>query len=435
MKSLNESYLEFEKKKIKDIIKVENGYIESSIRDLKNLSEKYYKKLLNDEKNVYLNAIKSLLKGEKTVDTFYIYDYGFFYQNDYYGQPIIVSLIAQRVLTKLYVTNCNLLPVLENKLADTDKGKLLEWHLILRELYGPITLQCKYMGNTETLPSPLKFEVQQIAKYESKQKGFFPFIPNFNLCTLYIPTLKNNFFQFIDHIIRKPHPKNYEEDLIIFNSATLPNILEHMYNSDSKKNFEFGEIEKFIDPNFNLEEKLDYSKIDFEICPICNNKCIDDCILCDYCSFWYHFECEKINSLPNEDKEYKCSKCFIGNNIKKPLIVDILNSIYGFKDKTFKSEIIENENKKNTYRYKITSPDGNEMKNVIILYSCGKKDEEIKNFKKKINKNSITIKSFQITNIQYCSQEDHIKQLNIKYMNDQQNTFEISSIFEQFLDM
>jgi hypothetical protein len=420
---------------------IENNYIKNTMTQIKYLSENYFKKLEENDKQLYLNAIKVLLRGEDSIDSFYVYDLGFFYQINHFSQPILISLIVQRVLTKIYVSNCNLSPVLENNLSDTDKGKLLEWHLILRELYGPVTLQCNYMGNTKTLPSPLKFEVQQVTKYESKQKGFIPFVPNFNLCTLYIPTLKNNFFQFIDHIIRKPDPNGIiENDLIIFNSATLPNILDHMYNSDSKKKFEFGEIEKFIDPNFNLIDD-DYSEINFENCPTCNKKCTIDCILCDFCSFWYHFKCENITENENFDNiEFKCYNCKHNKNkFKKPLIVDILNSIYGLKDKTFRSRIIENENNKDTYKYSIISPNNNEMKNIIILYSCGR-DIDKDNFRD-INDNNIKpdpkkyINDFKITNIQYCTKKDHIEQLEIKYSKDQKNIFQISSIFEQFLDM
>jgi hypothetical protein len=399
MRWLNEYFSQMKKESKSDI---EIAYITNTMGELEKQSEKYYNSLNEKKKEIYLNSIESLLKGEKGIESFYLYDFGFFYQNNFYSQPILLSLIVQRVLTKLYVNNYELLPVLENNLSDTDKGKLLEWHLILRELYGPVTLQCKYFGNKLTLPSPLKFEIQQIAKYESKEKGFFPQVPNFNLCTLYIPTLKNNFFQFIDHIIRKPHPKNYEEDLIIFNSATLPNILDHMYNSDAKKQYEFGEIEKFIDPNFNSVEKIDYSKTNFEICPTCSNKCIDSCILCNYCNFWYHFECEKMDKNQNYDNiEFKCFNCKKNlSKIKKPLIVDILNAIYSFKEKTFQSHIIENKNRKGTYRYSIISPDGNEMKNIVILYSCGKIDKEIIEHSITINKNKITTKNFKITNIQ-----------------------------------
>ena len=212
-----------------------------------------------------------------------------------------------------------------------------------------------------------------------------------------------------------------------------------MYNSNNKKKYEFGEIEIFIDPNFkNNEEEIknNNNNNNFDECIICNNKSEDTYwIQCDNCNYWYHFECVGI-----EPNEFICNLCKKDKKkYKIPKIVEILNSIYNIKEyhknKSFQSKILKNQNDDN-FSYHIYAPDGNEMKNIIILYSCGKEYKDlIRNKNENKNENSKKfVNDFKITNIQFCTREDHINQLQIPYFNNQDKSYPINLEFYQFLN-
>ena len=112
----------------------------------------------------------------------------------------------------------------------------------------------------------------------------------------------------------------------------------------------------------------------------------------------------------------------------------MLNAIYGYKGtKTFTSKIIKNND---SYNFIVEDFDGKKMENIIILYSCGKKLEDLIRPKNEKTPNSKKyINDFSITNIYFCTQEDHINQLNIPYYKNQFNSYHtnIDSIYNKFL--
>ena len=282
----------------------EETFISATMDKLQEWAEKYFEHLPQNKKNLYQETLQKMIYSGNLEGS--IYDSGLVYKSFPGSPPTIINSLAQRILTKLYIQNKELLPVLENDLSATDRGLLLEQHLILRELIGYVTLSCHFTGNVNTKPTPLQFEIQQVAHYYSKNRGYIPFVTNPNKCTLYIPVKDNNFFPFVDHFIRKPHSTDYHKDLIIFNSATLPTVLEHMYNSKAKEEHKFGEIGLFLDPN--MEKEIDDND---EKCTTCDKDTEGGWIQCDSCLMWEHLKCIGMNKedIPKAEEGYICDKC------------------------------------------------------------------------------------------------------------------------------
>ena len=63
-----------------------------------------------------------------------------------------------------------------------------------------------------------------------------------------------------------------------------------------------------------MESDSDNSDMTFQ-CPNCNDKCINDCIFCDFCSNWFHDSCTKLSKskrsqhTTNPNLEFKCHFC------------------------------------------------------------------------------------------------------------------------------
>jgi len=429
--------------------KDEDTYVKETIANLEIWARRFFLDLTDQEKRLYVGNLKHILFGDFTVDS-YIFDSGFIYQEDGASPPIIVNSLIQRVIAKLYAVNAQLLPVLDNQLPPTEKGHLLEEHLILRAISGPITLQCRFTGNTDAIPVPLNYEVQQIVQYRSKNRGYVPFVANREKCTIYIPHIENNFFPFIDHFVRRPDPSDFHKDLIIFNSATLSPILEHMYNSEAKKKYELGELQKFLDPMLHKETVVG-------TCSICRNKDTADdeetsidWIQCDNCLCWYHLNCigRKTEKLPKDEEGYICEECQKSdkdrNNrkVQRAEIVQILNAVYGvrghgsFGARIFETQTSSNGDDKN-YNFEVFAYDGKKMENIVILYSCGRKLHELTRTDSNIDPNKRKfINDFPMTDIHFCTQEDHVEQLNIPYYSNQPFYFrsEISIMYKKFLN-
>ena len=127
--------------------------------------------------------------------------------------------------------------------------------------------------------------------------------------------------------------------------------------------------------------------------------------------------------------------------VKRARIVEMMNAIYGFKgSETFTSKIKPVKNSKSSsgnenYNFEVLSSDGNKMENIVILYSCGKSlNDLIRSNDVKTPDPKKYINDFEITDIQFCTQEDHINQLGIPYTKNQKSyKTEIDSIYQKFL--
>lgn len=58
----------------------------------------------------------------------------------------------------------------------------------------------------------------------------------------------------------------------------------------------------FTKTAWSMVQKLIESKISHCTCSICSNVCLENCIECDTCLYWYHFECASVSSYHRSGK-------------------------------------------------------------------------------------------------------------------------------------
>ncbi|RNA41829.1 hypothetical protein BpHYR1_040023 [Brachionus plicatilis] len=61
------------------------------------------------------------------------------------------------------------------------------------------------------------------------------------------------------------------------------------------KNFELENLKEFSEKNVWIEVQTKARKLKKSTCPICKNHCLEKCIECDSCQYWYHFKCAKVS--------------------------------------------------------------------------------------------------------------------------------------------
>ena len=66
---------------------------------------------------------------------------------------------------------------------------------------------------------------------------------------------------------------------------------------DNFLNFEILNLKTYFDDNAWIKVKDLYeSKLIHSKCPICESLCLDLCIQCMECKYWYHFDCVKLTA-------------------------------------------------------------------------------------------------------------------------------------------
>ena len=79
----------------------------------------------------------------------------------------------------------------------------------------------------------------------------------------------------------------------------------------------FLTIHSFEDFQSIKQKKKDVSnlytkKVEVSTCKHCHELCFEDCILCDYCKYWYHYEWENVsNYYINKSSSWSCKNCKI----------------------------------------------------------------------------------------------------------------------------
>ena len=73
-----------------------------------------------------------------------------------------------------------------------------------------------------------------------------------------------------------------------------------------------------LDSIFNIFEtdawdlvlELYRNKVEHSTCLICKDLCIKDCICCNNCNYWYHYECVKLSHYfrTKVDSKWCCNK-------------------------------------------------------------------------------------------------------------------------------
>jgi len=73
----------------------------------------------------------------------------------------------------------------------------------------------------------------------------------------------------------------------------LPSI--KFYLNDNFLTFEIQNLEKYFDDiAWNKVVDLHRSKHNHSLCSICKTLCLEECVCCSDCKYWYHFNCLKI---------------------------------------------------------------------------------------------------------------------------------------------
>ena len=92
----------------------------------------------------------------------------------------------------------------------------------------------------------------------------------------------------IDNRTRSPNKSLITSDMIVNNYGKL---------DDNFLNFEILNLKTYFDNNAWIKVKGLYeSKLIHSKCPICDLLCLDLCIQCMECKYWYHFDCVKLTA-------------------------------------------------------------------------------------------------------------------------------------------
>ena len=81
--------------------------------------------------------------------------------------------------------------------------------------------------------------------------------------------------------------------------------------NDNFLTFEIQNLEKYFDDiAWNKVVDLHRSKHNHSLCSICKTLCLEECVCCSDCKYWYHFNCLKITTYykNNEKAAWSCKK-------------------------------------------------------------------------------------------------------------------------------
>ena len=121
-------------------------------------------------------------------------------------------------------------------------------------------------------------------------------------------------FYYIKRLVRK----DYRENIVIKTRSPTKTLIsaEVLVNNFEKLNdnfltFKIENLNKYFDDiAWKKVVNLHRSKSVHSLCSICKTLCLEECVCCSDCKYWYHFKCVQITAYYkyNEKASWPCKK-------------------------------------------------------------------------------------------------------------------------------
>ena len=111
---------------------------------------------------------------------------------------------------------------------------------------------------------------------------------------------KDSIWYFIKRLVTKEYRHDIENKTRSPNKSLIsPGMVVNNYEklNDSFLNFEMLDIKRYIDPlAWEKVIGLYGSKVIHSKCSVCKQLCLDRCVQCTDCKYWYNFDCIKLTN-------------------------------------------------------------------------------------------------------------------------------------------